>query len=455
MLDWLPTARLRPVVSILGLSGLLALAACGGGNGAPNNPYNPTPGTPALQLAPPALTAYSGVPVTITITSGVSPFTAFTNNAAALPVTQNVAGNTIVLLPNNVSADTVVTLTVKDSAGQTTTAAVTVKASPLFNSFTFTPSGADCGANLCSGQSGSATVAATAPGGAPLVNRPIRFDVVFGPIGIGTSNPATPLVQTLTVVTDATGKATAVIRALANATTQPAQIRATDVTSGQEQIANFTVQNSTTGTGSPLTVVPATATITGATSVACSTGFVIDYYIYGGNPPYTVSSTFPGSVTLVNSTVGSSGGFFEAITNGSCVDPLTFTIVDSAGKQTTATLINKPGTGTPAAATPIVLTPPTVADFSCSGKTYSFILTGGTPPYNVSFATSPPLLPTTPPPGTLLPAQVVAANGGTLSVTFPAGSIPGFPPSPVVTSMVIVDSGTPQQTLNTGKITCN
>ena len=145
MLDWLPTARLRPVVSILGLSGLLALAACGGGNGAPNNPYNPTPGTPALQLAPPALTAYSGVPVTITITSGVSPFTAFTNNAAALPVTQNVAGNTIVLLPNNVSADTVVTLTVKDSAGQTTTAAVTVKASPLFNSFTFSPSGADCG----------------------------------------------------------------------------------------------------------------------------------------------------------------------------------------------------------------------------------------------------------------------------------------------------------------------
>jgi hypothetical protein len=443
------------VLTVLGLSGLLALAACGGGNGAPNNPYNPTPGTPPLQLAPPALTAYSGVPVTLTITSGVSPFTAFTNNAAALPVTQNVAGNTIVLLPNKVAADTVVTLTVKDSASQTTTAAVTVKASPLFNSFTFTPSGKDCGANLCSGQTGSATVVATAPGGAPLVNQPIRFDVVFGPIGIGTSNPGTPLVQTLTVATDTTGTATAVIRALANATTQPAQVRATDVTSGQEQIANFTVQNSTTGTASPLTVVPATATITGATTATCSTGFAVDYYIYGGNPPYTVSSTFPAGVTLVNSTVGSSGGFFEAITNGSCVDPLTFTIVDSAGKQTTAALINKPGAGAPPAATPIVLTPPTVTDISCSGKTYSFILTGGTPPYNVSFATSPPLQPSSPPPGTILPAQIVAAIGGTLSVTFPAGSVPGFPSPVVVTSFVVVDSGTPQQTLNTGKITCN
>jgi hypothetical protein len=54
-----------------------------------------------------------------------------------------------------------------------------------------------------------------------------------------------------------------------------------------------------------------------------------------------------------------------------------------------------------------------------------------------------------------LPAQIVAANGGTLSVTFPAGSVPGFPSPAVATSFVVVDSGTPQQTLNTGKITCN
>jgi hypothetical protein len=49
-------------------------------------------------------------------------------------------------------------------------------------------------------------------------------------------------------------------------------------------------------------------------------------------------------VVLVNSNVPNSGGFFEAITNGTCVNPLQFTIVDTAGKITSATLINQPGT---------------------------------------------------------------------------------------------------------------
>jgi len=396
MLDRLSTTWLRPALSILGLAGLLALSACGGGSGAPNNPYVAPPTPAALTVQPSTLTAYSGVAVTVTITSGVAPFFAFSGNATVLPVAQNVAGNTIVLLPSKVTADTPVIITVQDSAGQTAQVTVNVVASSILNTLTFAPSGTDCETNLCSGQKGTATVVAKAPGGAPLVARPMRFDVVFGPVGIATSNPGTPLVQTLTVATDVTGTATAVIQALTNATTQPAQIRVTDVTSGQEQIANFTVQNNTTGTASPLTIVPAAVTIPGSTtSAACSSGFRIDYYIYGGNPPYTVASTAPGTVNLVNTTVAVSGGFFEVITNGTCiVNPLTFTIVDSAGKQTTATLINQAGTGTPPVPpvpTPIVLTPPSVTDSGCPGKTYTFILTGGTPPYNVTFATSPPL----------------------------------------------------------------
>ena len=99
---------------------------------------------------------------------------------------------------------------------------------------------------------------------------------------------------------------------------------------------------------------------------------------------------FPASVTLVNSTVATSGGFFEAITNGACVNPLVFTIVDSAGKQTTAQLINQPGDRSTASASAVGRgRPASVVRTGCGGKTYSFIITGGTAPYNVSQVTNP------------------------------------------------------------------
>ncbi len=111
-----------------------------------------------------------------------------------------------------------------------------------------------------------------------------------------------------------------------------------------------------------MSVVPADAIITSATAT-CSSGFRVDYFIYGGTPPYHVTSTFPDAVTLVNSTVAASGGSFEAVTNGQCVDPLVFSIVDAAGLQTTATLHNKPtagGGGSTTPPAPIVVTPPSV-----------------------------------------------------------------------------------------------
>jgi hypothetical protein len=49
--------------------------------------------------------------------------------------------------------DTPVTITAQDSIGQTGTAAITVKAAPIFNTLVVTPNSTDCGANaVCSGQ---------------------------------------------------------------------------------------------------------------------------------------------------------------------------------------------------------------------------------------------------------------------------------------------------------------
>ena len=381
------TAWLRPMLSFLGLAGLLTLAACGGGSGAPNNPFAPTaqPASPLIVL-PADVTIYPGTPTTLTISGGTAPFRVFSSNAAVLPVAQNVAGSTVLLLANAVSADTPTTVTVQDSGGQTTAATILVRPAALFpNALTVIASSAECGSgNLCTGATGTVAVEVSGPAGSPGAGRQVRFDVVYGPFSILTSNPAAPLATTLTVTTDGSGRAQVGIQSVSDTPTAPAQIRATDLTSGQQQIANFTVVRTTTTDN--ITVVPATSTIQGPFVNECSSGFRIDYYIYGGTPPYRVSSTFPNSVTLSTMTVNQNGGFFSATTNGSCVNPLTFTIFDAAGRQTTALLLNLPGTAVnPANAPPppLVVIPTAVSNTACTGKTFTVVVSGGTPPYNV------------------------------------------------------------------------
>jgi hypothetical protein len=434
------TAWLRPLLQLVALAGVLSLAACGGGSGAPNNPYQPGPSAPPpIAVQPGQATVYSGVPATLTITSGTAPFSVFTDTSAVLPVAQSVSGNTIVLLANPVADDTPVRLTVQDATGQSLPVPVTVKPAPLLTSFTFVPSGGDCGTDLCSAQTGTARVVATGPASAPLVGRQIKFDVVYGPLFFPTSNPAQPQAQTVTVVTDNAGVAQVAVQAVANTTTQPAQIRATDLTTGNQQIANFTVVNNTTATQSPIVVVPNDAKITGPDKNTCSTGFRVDYYIYGGTPPYTVQSTFPQAVTLSTNVVPSSGSFFSATTNGFCVDPLTFTIADSAGKQTTAELTNEPGTEAPTPPAPppaLVLAPLSTTSTSCTGTTFNLVVAGGTGPYNV---TANPGGPTIAPmvldtPGSVAISGLVTGNG---TYTF-----------------TVLDSGTPAGS-QTATITCN
>ena len=357
------TGWLRPVAMLLALTGTLVLTACGGGSGAVNGPTTPPVPTPTLVTLPAGIVvAYSQVPATIKIVGGVPPYQALSNNSAVLPVPLNVSGDTIVLVANPVAVatDVPVAITVSDQSGQSAIANVTVRYAPLFeNGLTVTPSSSNCGTNLCDGDSAGVLAIATGVGGAPLPARQIRFDVVYGAFSILTNNPAFPATSTLTVITDAAGAAQVEIQAVAGTTTQQAQIRATDVTTGQQQIANFVIERKTSTNN--LSVIPPTASIQTQYNNSCSTGFNVDYYIFGGTPPYTVASTFPSAVVISPSVVGTSGGFFRATTNGTCVNPLTFAIQDSAGKTTTATLINTPGTQAPPGApapSALVVTPP-------------------------------------------------------------------------------------------------
>ncbi|MEP6943510.1 MAG: hypothetical protein ABI981_11275, partial [Betaproteobacteria bacterium] len=287
-----------------------------------------------------------------------------------------------------------------------------------------------------------AKVVVTGNGGAGIAGRAVRFDVVSGAFFILSNNPAQPLVSTLTVTSDSTGTATVTLQAAVNAPTQPAQLRATDVTSGNTVTGAFTIVQVTDGSAI-LSVVPETATITGANTASCSANFRIDYYIYGGTPPYRVASTFPSAVTLINSVVTQSGGFFTAVTNGTCVNPLVFTIVDAVGRQTTAQLVNAPGTTAPPAPPP----PPTPTALVVSSSTlsvptgctaattFSFAVTGGTAPYNFSAVTDGPGVPIYNP-----PTQQLSAPGGfTIKGIKPVNAT-----TPSTTFVTVVDSSSPQ-----------
>ncbi|HEV8501018.1 MAG TPA: hypothetical protein VGR63_05535 [Casimicrobiaceae bacterium] len=442
------SAWLRPALAFLALAGLLALSACGGGSGAVQAPGNVQTPPTAVTVIPAQQTIYPGTPAAFTISGGVPPYQAFSSNSAILPVAQNVGGNQVVLLANSVSAATTVTVTVQDNVGQTAAATVQVSPAVLFPSgLTITASQGTCGSGaICTGETGTARVQGTGIAGAALAGRQIRFDVVYGAFGLLSTNPAAPLVQTLTVTTDNAGVAQVGIQALVDVTTQPAQLRATDIATGQALIGNFTIVRNQDGSQF-ITVIPDTATITGGTPPACSSGAVVDYRIYGGTPPYRVTSSFPGAVNILNSTVAVSGGFFEVRTNGTCVNPLTFSILDSAGKQTTATLVNTPASGSTGGggSSPLVVTPISQGDntTSCAG-TFTVSISGGTPPYNISQTSSSTA------PFALANFPNTLAQPGTASFS----GLTGNSGSPVTYTFLITDSGFSPPAGQSISITC-
>jgi hypothetical protein len=445
------TARwLRSIFALLALAGLAILGGCGGGSGAPNNPFKPVPPPPTpVVILPATATVFSHTPATLTVEGGVPPYTIFSSNSAILPVASSATAGVIVLLPASVLADTAVIITAQDSIGQTGTAAITVKAAPIFNTLVVTPNNTTCGINaVCSGQTATASVTVTGPGGAGIPNRQVKFDVVTGAFSIQSSDPAHPLVATLTVVTDVNGLAQVILQADAGVVTQPALLRATDLTSGEQQTAQFTIVQTINGSA-VLSVVPPSVTFTGKDTVTCPTGFRADFHIFGGKPPYQVAITAPVvpiELILTNVPVTVEGGFFTVITTGNCDVPLnTLVITDSQGLQVTATVTVQFGTTVPpppAPPTPLVITPASQTGVCSGTNRFTFAITGGTPGYNI------------------------AASLGSLVCSPNGGSCPGNPdrnglfdiqassqPTGTKISVVGVDSGSPAQSA-TATINC-
>ena len=438
-------ATLRSALALFGIAGILLLTACGGGSGAPNNPYTPPPPTiPPLQVLPSTITIYPGTPATLTITGGVPPYRAFSSDAVTLPVSTNISGDTLVLVANNVTAATTVTISVQDSASSTPfNVTVNVQPSPLLPSNVTVTGNATPGCDspdgiVCSGSTGTARVRVTGAGGNGVVGRSVRFDVVQGNFQLVSTNPAQPLVQTLTVTTDGNGNAIAVINNPTNNPTQTGIIRATDLTSGQSVTGTFLLQQITID-GAVLSVLPqGNTTINGPDNQHCSSGVSVTNYIFGGTPPYTIGVNFPGAVTISPTTVTRNGGSFTTTTNGTCFVNLTYVITDATGRTIPGgeypTVTNQLGTGAPVPPpSALVVTPGAIARTNCvPANTFQFVGTGGTPPY---FAVVLSSTSTTSP---VVSPQNGIASGQAVSVSNIT--------SPSTTVVQLADNSTPRQT---------
>jgi len=412
------SAWLRPLLTLVALLGVLSLAACGGGNGAPNNPFEG--GAGPLTITPTSANLYAGQPFVFTVTGGNGPYTIISNDQAVLPVVGTLDGNTLVVTPNSVGADTAVTLTVRDAAGRTVTAQLTVKPSLLLpESITITgnPNCGASGADLCSGQDGTATVTVKGPAGAPLAGREVRFDVVQGTFSLQSTAAGQPLVQSLTVTTDQNGTAVVRIVVPVNAATQVATLRATDVTTGSSIVGQFTIAQFVNG-NSVLTVIPTgTTTFTGPDTEHCANGSSATFYVFGGTPPYTISTNFSQALVISGSPVQRSGGGFTVTTNGQCFTNGTFTIVDATGRVLTTppTVSNVFGTAAPPPP-PIVLTPTSLNPPSCAAAAQlgQILATGGTGTFTVAVA-----------PGTGASGGPILAtpSGGQITVSIPSTAV--------------------------------
>lgn len=389
MVDNRLTALLRPVLTLFALAGILSLGACGGGGGAPaGSPYDG--GGAALVVLPTAPVVYSGVATTLTITGGDDPYTVFSSDASVLPAAQP-TGNTVALIANTVSADTTVTLTIRDAAGQSVPVTATVKPSlllPASITIAGNPVCAGSNATLCSGQDGTASVVITGVGGGTVAGRPVRFDVVLGTFSLVAANSALPA-QSVTVQTDQNGLAAVTLRVPSTAPTQFATLRATDVATGSSVISQFTIAQYVNG-NSVLSVIPTgTTTFTGRDTAHCADAGVAAFYIFGGTPPYTVQTNFPTAVSLIGVPVLMSGGSFAVAPNGTCFTGLTFAITDAAGRTllTPPTVSNVFGTAAPIVPLAIIPTefPVGGGTTACaSGNTFAFLVSGGSGTYSGS-----------------------------------------------------------------------
>ena len=404
------------IAAFSAMTGLLS--SCGGSGAASTTPAAPPPPPPviALGVLPAAADVFADLPTDINISGGSAPYTTGSSNPVVIPapvVTGSATtGFKITVIPKSVSADTTVIVTVRDSLGATVPVTFTVKPSTLNNTVSITPlspTGTGCGTGICSG--GDARVVVTAVlNGVKLRNRQIRFDVFQGDFRFVT--PGTnALVTSLVVNTDENGEAVVRLTVLVSAPTQVATLSSTDTVSGLVRRTSFNIVQQTNGAGI-LSILPSGPTkFTGGKPAVgqpaqCPFGGVVDHYIYGGTPPYTVVSPLPQYLSVFPSIVTTNGGSYRVTQSGCGTSTLIVTdALNRAIESPSVTSeLGPAGDAPPPTVPPTIAITPTSLTVGCGQTGTASVSGSGTFTATVSTAGVP---------------------AGSFTVTPTAGAIPG------------------------------
>ena len=367
----------------LALAAFAALASCSGAVSGPPQVTDPS----RITILPDTAILYSGMPTTFTISGGTGSYLASSSNQAVVHVSGAVSQGRLTVIPANVTAETEVTLTVRDT-GTTplATATLTVRPGTVSNEIAITPSGTQggsCAPALCSG--GDAAVSATiSQGGVPLPARGVRLDVVSGDFRFITSPPGVPeiLETTTTVITDQAGMVHARIRALPGAANQTALLQVTDLGTNAFRRTAFLIAQAT-GESPGFFVTPDAVTFTGPRQGLCASNVTATFFVFGGTPPYSIFNTGNSFFAVSVDTVTSSGASFNVSPrSGTCVaEPgLPILVRDSAGRTTTVTVANVEGDDEVPA---LVVAPDTVTLTSCT-TVANVAIAGGTGTYFIT-----------------------------------------------------------------------
>lgn len=296
---------------------LTLLSGCGSGGGEPATPT--AAGT--LAISPSTSTGTTGQTLTFVVTGGAAGYTVTSNNPSIATVSAvTSSGGQYSFTATLISAGTV-TLTVVDSKNVTATTAVTVSASAAVSLITSAPTSVTIGIGESYKQ--SYTVGGgTAPYTATSANTNVATVT-----NSGTSITVTGVAAgtTTVLVTDSTGSASVTITVNVAAVTGTGFTVLGNMTWTIAGNSDSDLSNDCPGGVSPYGV----------------------YYVNGGIPPYTVSSTAPqigtilaavptAAVTAAANTVtvaATGGSFVVAWPNSPCVGSGTasFEVMDSTG----------------------------------------------------------------------------------------------------------------------------